>query len=371
MKSLALLEPPGGDGAVPSGRSGLAARHLRFVRAALVAAAVVAAGSAALAAPTALAAQPQRATGDVRDALTGPQIHSIYFVPADSADRQLDTNGRLRAGLNNVQAWFARNSGGLTWRFDELPGTRGVIDVTFVRGEHDDDHYDRANSLSIVADELVRRGFDRPNKKYLVFYAGDTTDGPEPYLCGEATVSLHGPTQYHPVADGRYPGETSFAAVRLYSLCNSQRWGSAAAPGWPEATIMHELVHTQDLVSPGAPNACGAPVLGGSHVCTFKQPVYAIGGTSELDPERRDLMYPFITGRLSDLVLDRGNNDYFRSPFGLLDLSHAPYVRGSLPPSGVAEEPAGTAVVRHDHVEHGCRLSLLPALRLDVSAFRM
>jgi hypothetical protein len=301
----------------------------------------------------------------VRDALAGPQIHAIYFVPADAADRRLDTNGRIRSGLANVQAWFARNSGGMTWRLDELPRSRAA-DVTFVRGEQDDSHYDRANSLSIVEEELVRRGFNKPDKKYLVFYAGDTTDGPEPYLCGEATVSQHGPTQYHPVADGRYPSATSFAAVRLYSLCNSQQWGTAAEPGWPEATIMHELVHTQDLVSPGAPHACGAPALDGAHVCTFKQPLYSIGGASAADLERSDLMYPFITGRLADLVLDRGNDDYFRSPFGLLDLAHAPYVQGSTTPSGVGTRPRGAGLGAHDHREHGCRLSLLPSLRQDI-----
>lgn len=331
------------------------------VRAVVAACLLIGLAGALLTAPTASAATPARGLSDAPDAARGPQIHPIYFLPADEPDRRLDTNGRLREGLANVQAWFARSSGGLTWRFDTLRGS-GAVDITFVRGQHDDDHYDRNESLRIVEEELVRRGFARPDKKYLVFYGGDTTDGPQPYLCGEATVSIHGPSQYQPVSPGRYPSATSFAAVRLYSLCNSQQWGTRASPGWPEATIMHELVHTQDLVSPGAPNACGAPALDGSHICAFKQPAYGLAELSQVDPERRDLMYPFITGRLADLVLDRGNDDYFRSPFGLLDLAHAPYVNGSTPPATPASRPAPVPAT-HDHAQHGCRLTLLPTLR--------
>jgi hypothetical protein len=336
----------------------------RYARVIVATAVLLTAAAAALASPGAAAAPLQRATSDQRDALSGPQIHAIYFVPADTKDRRLDITGQLRSGLGNVQAWFARNSGGLTWRLDVLPRS-GAVDITFVRGMHDDDHYDQEESLRTIEDELVRRGFGAPDKKYLVFYAGDTTDGPEPYLCGEATVSVHGPTQYHPVSPGRYPTATSFASVRLYSLCNSQQWGTAQSPGWPEATIMHELVHTQDLVSPGAPNACGAPALDGSHICTFKQPAYSAGGAAELDPERRDLMFPFITARLADLTLDRGNNDYFQSPFGLLDLANAPFVDGSGSPGGSAARrtPIG-AGAPHDHYKHGCKLSLLPSLRI-------
>ena len=91
-----------------------------------VALALLASASSSSAAPDAL----PRATADRRDDVTGPQVHALYVLPSDGADRRLDANGTIAASFANWQAWVREQTFNNGIRLDT---SGGELDVTFVR----------------------------------------------------------------------------------------------------------------------------------------------------------------------------------------------------------------------------------------------
>lgn len=45
-----------------------------------------------------------------------------------------------------------------------------------------------------------------------------------------------------------------------------------------------------------------------------------------MDPERADLMFPFINMPLGAKILDQGSDDYFLTQFGTLDLKDSAFI---------------------------------------------
>lgn len=267
-----------------------------------------------------------RALADRPDQVGALQVHAIYFVPRDGADRALDRNGFLDGAVRHGQAWLARQTGGRLWRTDTYDRRR-LLDVTFVRGQDvNSDYLSNASGLPFrLQQELSDRGFDqaRTNKRYLVFYDGLATGIG---LCGTSQYPVYGPRQYTPAADPgpKIGGAVAVAFLRSDPACHAADVGTDAAPGWLPTTIMHELTHLEGLVAPGAVHACSPVVFLNAHVCGV--PTTAnVQGTEPFDPERNDLLYPLINLPLKDKALDTDHLDYYRSP-ALLDLTGSAFL---------------------------------------------
>jgi hypothetical protein len=234
---------------------------------------------------TLTAASRQGQGKDLPDAVSGRQTHAIYFVPKDRVDERLDLGrGLIPRTLSGVGAWF-RAQMGTAPRFDLT--SRGTHDITFVRGRLRAGAY---RSLDSIVDEIRSRGFDVPTKRYIVFatVARGAT-------CGES--------QY-PLAPA--PAVGRYLAVYLDSAkeCRVREAGrgTAATAGYAEATVAHEWLHTEGVVPTLAPRHCAGHAY---HTCTGSLWLFPA-----MDPESRDVMFPYAGVPLRHKELDRGRDDY-------------------------------------------------------------
>jgi hypothetical protein len=115
-----------------------------------------------------------RSTTDRPDDGRGPQIHAVYVVPSDGADRALDTDGTVAASVANWQRWFVGQTLGGGLRLDT---SGGEIDVTFHRlADTDAALAARGVFLRDAIERALRAaGLDDPDKIYAVYYDGSTT----------------------------------------------------------------------------------------------------------------------------------------------------------------------------------------------------
>lgn len=268
-----------------------------------------------------------RSTADRPDERSGPQIHVVYLVASDYPDERLDELGVLEDSMRSVNHWFRQQSGNLQWRVDTYtfewddPATPAqdpiqvpAIDVSFLRSERPGSEL---ADLDAVIAELDAHGFDEPNKRYLSFVTADAG-----VVCGvsrsPSLPSGFEPTDSDPNEVGNWP------TVFLFSVegCHSHDFApNPTTPSWVEAISTHEIIHNDGIVPPYAPHYCW-PGLG--HVCTA-----VIRNFLGPDPETPDLMYINITGPLTEKVLDRGHDDYFRHPFTWRDLEQSPYLESA------------------------------------------
>jgi hypothetical protein len=254
----------------------------------------------------------RRSVVDRPDAVENPQqVHVVYAVPSDFPDERLDTNGAILCSVLAADRWFAQQSGGLHWRFDTYVARTGgrptfSIDITFVRSERSG-----SELAGDLEGELHREGLNDPDKIYLVYVAADNGS-----VCGQGVYPIVG-------------DHGGLAAVYLFSDtgCHGHDLGAPGKPSWADGIAVHELAHTQGVVPIGAPHGCNGlvdPVP--IHICTQGLYLSETAGL-ELDPERTDLMFPFVTEPLSGLVLDRDRDDYFDHPFPhLRDLKKSPFL---------------------------------------------
>jgi hypothetical protein len=264
-----------------------------------------------------------RAEKDRPDLRDGHLVHVVYLLPSDGKDEGLDTDGTLNCSTQAQNLWFEEASGGMRWRIDTFKTTitRGgkprsveATDVTLVRSGLPGSEL--ASAFDVEA-ELRNLGFSDDNKRYLSFVAAEA--GP----CGDAIypISVGVPS----AVDGHY------AQVYLFSPegCKAHEFGVPGAPSFAEMIAQQELIHNDGLSPPAAPHGClGGIPPGLAHVCTG--PLVFTEGVLNLDPERVDIMYPYVSVPLSEKVLDIGNDDYFDHPFPHMnDLKNSPYVEGA------------------------------------------
>ena len=93
-----------------------------------------------------------RSTVDRPDDFGGLQVHVIYAVPSDGADRAFDTSGGIESSTASYQAWLSGQTGGRVLRFDTY---QGPLDITFQRLPRPDAEY---AALGRGARELHRAG---------------------------------------------------------------------------------------------------------------------------------------------------------------------------------------------------------------------
>jgi hypothetical protein len=246
-----------------------------------------------------------------------PSIHVVYLVAADSPDQLLDVDGTLNCTTQAQNHWMLEQSG-LKWNFDTFlyERTRNghkkvteAIDVTFVRSALPAAELGGATE---VREELMRLGFAQPGKRYLTYVMAKYTT-----FCGDAIYPISTPAEEPP--DGIY------AQVYLSATgaCNAQWFGRPGNASWSDAIAQQELVHTEGLTAIGAPHSCPM-VLPFAHVCTAA--LFYTGEGLDLDPERVDLMFPYVSVPLSEKVLDRGRDDYFDHDLPLTDFIDSPYL---------------------------------------------
>lgn len=249
-----------------------------------------------------------RAEADRTDVIRGPQVHVVYLVAADERDRRFDQRGIIDCSVRAFNRWFEKGSQGFTWRIDTFRWKGRVLtDVTFLKSTLDGDEL---QDPSVVDEELRRQGLDHPDKTYLTYVEADAGS-----LCGSASYPVIG-----------QHGRRAAVYLRGDPGCRGDEFGIPGKPLWVEATALHELAHAEGAVPIGAPRGCAVLDLVPTHVCTPGVVLTEPAGV-QLDPERIDLMFPFVTEPLSDLVLDRDNDDYFAHPFPYRDLKDSPFLQ--------------------------------------------
>jgi hypothetical protein len=254
-----------------------------------------------------------RATQDRPDAVLGPQLHVIYFVPADGSDEALDTSGVVENAVTSMNLWLDAQTGGRHLRLDTyLDQKTQRLDISYVRGNRTTSEYanDSSGAFQAMTDELEQRGWTASPavKRYLVYYEGPAEDSG---ICGEAFVPLAGDfAQWSVVFLDANPG------------CGARDFGTATTgAGMSEAIALQELSHNEGMAPLTALHQCWAFNF---HLCTA-----AAGAVLDtLDPESVDVMFPFVTFPLRNKVLDRDHDDYFQHPFPYRDLADSPFWEG-------------------------------------------
>ena len=226
-------------------------------------------------------------TGNDRpDAVTGPQIHAIYVVPADGADTFAAGADELAADISSITTWWAGQDPTRIPRFDNAVFPAGTCtDISFVRIAQPGSAFSGSavTAFTLLETELATIGYDDPYKKYLVYYGGPP---PEDDVCGTGAGDF---------ADG-----PSFAVVWL--------GGCPEAPD--DAVAAHELLHALGALPAGAPNAC-----------TAADDPFGVDDPGHPCDSPLDVLYPASSGQpLQSLYLDYNHDDYYAHSGGWLDI---------------------------------------------------
>jgi hypothetical protein len=189
-----------------------------------------------------------RAEQDRPDLHGGRLVHVLYVVPQGARDDELDVSGTLACSLLAQNVWMRAQSN-LEWRWDTAiadtaspsdPNVRvETVDITFVRSTQPASALDAAGE---VRAELIVRGFDDPDKRYLTY----VESGGGGAVCGDAFYPL---THHVDEVDGKY------AQVYLDSTagCGARDFGTpATGGGLSEAIAQQELMHNDGMTPLGA-----------------------------------------------------------------------------------------------------------------------
>src|SRR5204863_2378323 len=182
------------------------------------------------------AAASQGSVGCIGDGVTGQRVQAIYAVPADRTDRSATVVAAIRATYAPRVDWqfstSAAETGGVSHvRFVTEPDAAGTgcqlsVAVAHLSASGDD-------SFSTTVSELKAQGYNRSDRKYLVWTDSDV-------LCGVG--SLYSDTK---------PGTTNLnnGYAPMFARVDSACWNYAEG---------HELMHTLGAVQGGAPHATSA-----------------------------------------------------------------------------------------------------------------
>jgi len=250
-----------------------------------------------------------RGLADRPDVEDGRLVHVIYYLPADRPDEALDTSGVIDVSIAAQQKWIASQTGGRRWRFDTFrfstaTGAKTAYDVTFFRSSLTSS---QVRSVDGIDEDLIKAGMVQKGKRYLIYAAVSSGR-----VCGEAYYPLGSPT--NSAADGQ------FAAVYLDSVagCAARDFASSVdSAGMVETIAQQEIMHNDGVVPLTALHPCLPGIF---HVCT--------AGLAEvgLDPERFDILFPYVGVPLRNKVLDIGHDDYYLAPTSLRDLADSPFL---------------------------------------------
>jgi Divergent InlB B-repeat domain len=224
----------------------------------------------------------ETATDRTPDAVASYQVHAVYAIPADGADRFFERALPIARDLASIDSWWRLQDPTRTPRFDlhSFPGcdsTFGALDISVVRLPQPGAAYAPLDFLALTAlrgDML--RAITNEYKKYAVYYDGPIA--PESQICG---VSGFGPIDRG----------LSLAFTFLNADAAEGRCGSLGSADYMAETEVHELVHNLGAVLPDAPHYCQS-----GHVCDAFNDLMTSSGSSN---------------SLFDYVLDVGRDDYY------------------------------------------------------------
>ncbi|HVF20791.1 MAG TPA: hypothetical protein VNA14_11180 [Mycobacteriales bacterium] len=212
------------------------------------------------------------------DGTSGSRVQAVYAVPADRPDRYATVEAGIRrwaAETDRVFADSAAQTGGVRHvRFVTDSACQLVVLKMALSARGDD-------SIQNTAAELAAAGFDRPDRKYLVWM--DST-----VMCGTAGYYVDDRPGAENVNNGGAPGQLA----RVDSGC----WGLGANGSSVEA---HELMHALGSVQPSAPHA--TPI---GHCSDDADPMCYADGTVGQTMLQRCPVRP-------QPLFDCGQDDYF------------------------------------------------------------
>jgi hypothetical protein len=185
-----------------------------------------------LAADVTSAAASLGSVGCIGDGVSGQRVQAIYAVPADRTDRSATVTAAIRATYAPRVDWqfsqsAAETGGAAHVRFltepDAAAGCQLSVAVAHVSAAGDD-------SFSNTVSELKALGYNRSDRKYLVWMDSDV-------LCGVGSL-------YSDAKPGPTNINNGYAA--MFARVDSGCWNYAEG---------HELMHTLGAVQAGAPHA--------------------------------------------------------------------------------------------------------------------
>jgi hypothetical protein len=269
----------------------------------------VAMTAAWLASPVAPAEVSSRVFADRKDVSPLYQIHLVYAIPSDGADRELDINGAIGTSFAAAQNWLHQQTGGPQLRVDEYKTSTGALmpDITFFRLSETDAQVasQGVHVLEEVELALHTARLTSAGKIYGVYYDGSNThscgvgDWPPTLMGNVAALYLHGTP----------PGAPACATQSLAT--------STSRPSYFEFGMLHEIMHTLGLVPTCAPHQWHT-----GHV-----------------PEANDLMYGGDAPWQLPPTLDIGHDDYYEASIaGCPDLAKSVYLTPT--PTGAQPPPS-------------------------------
>lgn len=219
-----------------------------------------------------------RSTVERPDDIAGLQVHVVYAVPSDGADRAFDTDGGIENSTASYQRWLSSQTGGRALRLDTYQGS---LDITFSRLPRTDAEYVARGrgARDLIEQDLRTAGLVTWRKVYPVYY-----DGTNNQVCGGAA--------WPPALPGTVSAFYLRSVIPGLIPCFASGF---APPGgdaqYTEFAVLHDFMHDLGIVGPCAPHFWDA------------------GHVNE-DPT--DLMWSG-TGSWNPSVLDVGRDDYFQA----------------------------------------------------------
>lgn len=169
---------------------------------------------------------------------TLPQFHAIYLYPNGSASRFSQFAAMIQADAR--QASNRLNALGKAVRWDTRGGG-ALIDITVVKSNNNAKKLGSGNQFNLVANEIAAKGFNRPNKKYVVWL-----DAGSQY-CGQG--SLWSDT-VRSAANANDVNRTTGIVYRPYPTGDPLTGGFCRG-----RTALHEMGHNMGALQRVAPNA--------------------------------------------------------------------------------------------------------------------
>ena len=219
-----------------------------------------------------------RSTIDRPDDFGGLQVHVIYAVPSDGADRAFDTSGGIESSTSSYQTWLSGQTGGRVLRFDTYQGS---LDITFHRLPRPDAEYSALGrgARDLIEQDLRAAGLVTSRKIYPVYYEGVNN-----VVCGGAA--------WPPALPGTVSVFYLQSEIPGLVPCFASGFAPPGEPpAYTEFAVLHDFMHDLGIVGPCAPHFWDA------------------GHVNE-DPN--DLMWSGI-GSWTPSVLDVGRDDYFQA----------------------------------------------------------
>ncbi|MGZ9234292.1 MAG: hypothetical protein ACXW4E_02090 [Anaerolineales bacterium] len=244
--------------------------------------------------PTLIAAPlGERSYADRPDDFPGMyQVHVLYVLPADAEDQQRDLDGKFNRSVEAANEWFFEQSSGSKIRFDTY---QEQLDITFIQiDETSDQVYDGSVAeyggalwiRDILEAKLEAVNVFQPGKLYIAMF--DISRHPS--TCADAA--------HPPDLMGRLAGFYTAAEIEAgWSCPRDEPFGAAST--FSDMGIPHEIVHLLGFAS-----SCG-------NNPTSRENISHTGDFNE------DLMWAADANSteawdVSHMVLDPGNDDYFR-----------------------------------------------------------